>query len=369
MPEKEVKKVLALFLVLACALFMVGCGEEDLECDPPNVLINGTCCMDADDDSVCDLSGNRTGNVTDGTVMCGDGVCEGSENCSNCWQDCGACRKIVYVYVPRNYTLGELTSDIDELYRNGIRFRKDITALNEVSNFFYHRENTPRYFADFMDTKYKRLYSSRAILLNHIINANYYLNDSEDLLDYVDYSDWYIKYSIAKAEEKMYEERILSGDALEDYPTQPTGYQKSFRYEDWEYRNYTMDETVIADNNTVLENGMVESLYVGFTDYKITYKFHEYHDIDYETDEEVLKEDFRTVEERRMSNVHALSFICSRNLAVTLYTYDFDTENFERISEANLRNQIVENRKYLVRQAEKLKANCDMKYVRKVFVY
>jgi hypothetical protein len=346
-----------------------GCWRKTdvIDCEEPMTVIDKNCCLDTDDNNICDV--NETGVGEPGFIGCGDNACAEDENCTTCWKDCGACKKIVYIYVPRNFTLAEITYDINDQTRDGVKFRKDITALNDVANFFFFNKAVPRYFAEFMDVKYRFLYYSKWMVLNHIINELYYVNDSDSLLNYVNYTNWYMVHGINNKEKVEYEERISTGEALDDYPTQPTGYQKEFRYEDWEFRNYTKKENIVSEGVTILDNGMVESIHASITEYNITYKFHEYHDIDYETSEEVLLEDFRVVNEKRLANIHTISFICARNLAITLYEYEYDTDYYDGIKQEYLLEQIDRTRADLTAKAGRIKAICDKKYARKVFIY
>jgi len=383
MPKKEVTQILFLIVCILTAATLImtaGCGKkdnQDVECNPPLSIINNTCCEDFDNDSVCDENASTPATVLDMldlppeeqpyNMTCGDDICdEQGENCTNCWQDCGACKKIVYIYVPRNFTLGELTYDLNEIYRDGIRFRKDITALNNVSNFFYFEDSLPRYYADFLGHQFRSLDKSRKLLLNHIFLENYYVNDSASLLNYVNFSNWYLTYRIRNDELTWYENRISADRATEDYPTQPTGYQKKNRYEDWSFENFTKKENLIFENVTILENSMVESIYAGYTDYDVTYKYNEY----FESDEpEFRVPAYKTVEERRLALTHSVSFICSRNLVITVYNYYFDPDQFGWINEDNIRTQVGKNRQSLIKEAHKLKYNCDKKYRKEVFIY
>jgi hypothetical protein len=352
--EKEV----VLFVSLAMLLSIVslyGCIEktEVVMCSSPYVLIGERCCADFDSDLVCD----------DEEAGCGDGVCEPeAENCTTCWKDCGACKRIVYVYVPRNFTLAELTRDLNDLTRDGLKFRRDASDPNNVAEFFFYDRFVPRYFADFMGVVYKPLYGSRWVVLGSIINTGYYVNDSASLLRYVNFSSWYLIHAVKDSEAAGYEARISSGNATKDYPTQPTGWQKEFRYSEWDFRNYTKQEQVIYDNASVVGDRMVESVYASITMYNVTYKYHEY-----DAEEGGVKEAFKDVEEKRLDYIHTMSLVCARNLVVTLYGYDYDG-GYEGIAPDLLLGQIDKNRASLMGSAGRIKQLCDMKYRDKVFI-
>ncbi|MBW2964146.1 hypothetical protein KY363_01685 [Candidatus Woesearchaeota archaeon] len=370
MGQKEAR-VLFLF---ALFIIMLGCGKETAtqQCPEGQVMIGYDCCYDIDSNSICDTPLDEVAENERAPAVCGDGTCDNeTENCTNCWKDCGACKQIVYIYVPRNFTLAEIQADLNSLERDGIKFRKDINNLNNVSNFLYFDKVIPRYIAEFLDIKYKFLSPSRDIVLNNIFNEDYYVNSSEDLLRYVNASNWYLTHGIRIRETQEYDNRIILNRSLADYPTQPTGYKKEHMYEGWEYRNYTKDETVYFNNVTLLDNGMVEALYAAITAYDITYKSSEYVDKDPDDPTRIL-EDFTDIEEVRLGYTHSMSFMCARNLVITIYNYDYNKDyygDYYQINPDILKEQIPKNRQSLIQRANRIKAICDKRYSREVFIY
>jgi len=363
MEKKE--HYLVLFMILALALLALsGCIKktEVIICSSPSIVLGDKCCMDDNNNSVCDDTEVSMNQSLVG--MCGNNACEENENCTNCWKDCGACKRIVYIYMPGNFTLAQISLDINELTRDGVKFRRDVDALNNMSDFFYYNRNMPRYIADFMGIKLKPMLDSRSMMLSKIVPEKFYVNDTDSLLRYVNYSNWYLLYAVKSKEMADYEARITSGHATDDYPTQPSGYQKEFRYAEWEYRNFSRYTLVINESTTLLPNGMVESVYAGINYYNLTFKYHEFRDIHADT----LLEAFKDVEETELNYVQTLSFMCARNLVITLYSYDYDESSYNVISPDVLAAQIPKTRESLVRSAERMKYVCDNKYSNKVFV-
>jgi hypothetical protein len=364
--------LLLFLIVLSALLSLSGCGKGDEpgSCGPNESMVGDRCCPDMDNNTVCDDSENvnATNLSMPRAAVCGNGICDNeTENCTTCWKDCGACKQVVYVYIPRNFTLEDFTNELNGITRDGIKFRKDITALNTVSNLFYYRMPAIRTMAEFLGIRYAPLKESAWFVLGGITNEDYLVNGSSSLFRYVNYTNWYIIHKQRLEELAAYETRISSNSAKNDYPTPPTGYQKAQRYLDWEFRNYTKREEVIYDNVTVLDNGMVESIYAGFTYYTITYKSGEYIDKMPKADDRVVDQ-FTKVDEKSMPYIHALSFVCSRDLVVTIYDYDY-SENFYSLNRDDLETQIRVNRADLIKRADRIKAVCDSNYRRKVFTY
>ncbi|MFC1741128.1 hypothetical protein ACFL3V_01150 [Nanoarchaeota archaeon] len=363
--------LIALFLLVLLLLVVSGCIKktEVIVCEPNDTIIGERCCADTDSDNICDDEAvvNETEFIPN---TCGNGACENAtENCTTCWKDCGACKIIIYKYIPRNFTLGEITHDINGIYRNGIKFRKDINVNEVVAKLFYYDLQIPRYMADFLDVKYKPLVVSRWMLLSNIVNDVYLLNTSGNLLKYSEFMNWYVIHSLKSREAQTYEERITKSEATAQYPTQRTGYEKWYEYSEWEFRNFTKEEDIIYNNVTEIEDWLVESVYGSITDYDITYKSGEFTDHDYDNNEVFTIEQFKGIEETKLTYIHSMTLTCSRNLAITIYEYDYSTIEYTRINKESLDNVVEKNRASLTRRARNLKSVCDQKYKNEVFVY
>jgi len=232
----KIKGVLSALLVVSIGLLAImisGCfNKTSISCESPKVIIGEDCCLDLNRNKACDT--NETG-------LCGNQKCEAGENCTNCWKDCGACKRIIYIYVPRNFTLKEFELDMRSVMGNDVKFRRDIENINNVTDFFYYTKPALRYIEDVLDVKRKEFRESKAVVLNYIINDHYYVNDSESMFNYLNYTNWYLIHSIKNADMQWFEDVLSSGKATAYYPTQPTGYQKEFRYVDWEFRNKERD--------------------------------------------------------------------------------------------------------------------------------
>ncbi|MFH1063633.1 MAG: hypothetical protein V1729_00975 [Candidatus Woesearchaeota archaeon] len=360
MRKKEAYILIPVILVISLVI-LTGCdGRDKITCKEPEVLIYDVCCNDTNINNMCDFD------ELEFQEYCGNGICDGNESCTDCWKDCGACKKIVYVYIPRNFTYTELTADIEEWANEDLKFTKDIYNKGEISDFYYQESDIPRYFAEFLDVKYKYLYPSRTILLSHITQEPYYINETSELLDVVTHNHWYIIHNTKNSESARYEERITSNKSMNDYPTQPTGRDKLFRYENWEYRNFTKYEMVIEENISILQTDMVESLYASITNYTVFYKTGEFTNEDDEDFAPIPA--YKGISEIKLTYVQALTLRCARNLAITLYEYDYN-KNYYNINERDLHEQIRKNRATLKKKAESLKRICDAKYSQKVFIY
>lgn len=90
-------KTLLIILVLAFSVFLVGCANQAEKplCSSPYIEYQaGNCCLDANNNSICDKDEKNDTVKTEETKkpVCGDKICDITESCSSCEDDCGKCR-------------------------------------------------------------------------------------------------------------------------------------------------------------------------------------------------------------------------------------------------------------------------------------
>lgn len=82
---------------MICLLLISGCSQE-IACNKPYIKIGSECCLDSDDNTVCDkdeqvkeeIKPEKEEQVEQkAQPYCGDGSCGSDEDCDNCEDDCG----------------------------------------------------------------------------------------------------------------------------------------------------------------------------------------------------------------------------------------------------------------------------------------
>lgn len=355
---KKSEYLLPIFIVFSVLLLMLA-GCEKKTCPKGEILINDTCCADLNYNYICDIN--------EDVPICGNGECEETENCSNCWQDCGVCKKYVYVYVPGNFSLNNLTENIGLVYRKDLKFRKDIEVNDSVADFYYYEEKIPRYLADFKGVKYHPKVLTKMIVLSRVKLDNWYLNQSSRLLNLTNRSEWYLVDKPLQEERQRYINRITRNKATEDYPRPRTGHEKLNKYDEWVFMNYSTDEDIFYDNITLLENDMVWRTFASIEEFDINYQTGSYEEPKTQDDPGILIYQYDTVTENKLNYINSLSFVCARNLAITLYDYDYDVTHYN-IKEERLHTEVKEAKDRLLRKAERLKRLCKHKYSTSVFM-
>jgi len=184
--------------------------KPKVECEKPNILINGTCAPDSNLNFIDDAKEG---------LVCGDGQChEQTENCSTCWQDCGVCKVTTYIYYPTNFSLKNITPVISQMYDEDVKFRKDIEVNDEVSDHFYYDYQVPKYIADFFGIQYHPLRNHRHILISKIKLDQWYLNNTETLKNWTNQSKWYLIQQPLNSENEFYTNRFVRNIADKRYP-------------------------------------------------------------------------------------------------------------------------------------------------------
>ncbi|HII71657.1 TPA: hypothetical protein HA265_02785 [Candidatus Woesearchaeota archaeon] len=360
MREKEAKEVMVLLLVvLSVFLFIAGCKEET--CPRNQIMLNGICCYDLNYNFVCDYD--------EGIAVCSDGTCETEkdENCSSCPQDCGPCKIIKIVYYPHNFSLKNFTTEVNRAFTDSVKFRRDTDAKDEVFNFYFHDAKIPKYNADLMGKKMNTLAFQKLMVISKTDLPQWFLNDSRMILNWANHSRWYYINDQIIEDRRKFALRIDENTAKDEYPKSPTGHDQYNRYDEWIASNYTVKEKVIADNMTLLGNGMVWALHASISDYIINYRYHEYEDLDKDTGEKSFIYAYKNVTEVKMDYINTITFKCARNMAVTLLDYTYDFEHYY-IKPDHLKVEINEGRDRLVRRAEQISKMCKYKYSASVFV-
>ena len=352
------KEVLLLIPIMILIIFIYGC--EQKTCPKDQIMIEDNCCIDNNLNFVCDID--------EGVAICGDGLCElgNKENCTVCWQDCSACKVYKYVYVPGNFSLKNLTTALNTQFEDDLKFRKDIEVNDSIADFYYHEERIPRYLADFKDVKYHPKTITKMAVLSRIKLDGWYLDQADRLMNFTDHAKWYMIKRQILAEDEAYNRRILSNKAKNDYPLPPTGIDRLNKYNQWLVMNYTIDENIIYDNTTLLNNSMVFQTFVSITDFDILYRVGNYTEKETQDDELFVLFDYNTITETKLSYVNAITFTCARNLAITLFDYDYNYQ-FYRINEDRIPYEVEASKKRLLSKAKKIQNLCKNKYSASVF--
>jgi len=93
------KKYYLLIIGILLILFAASCTSKDKAandddfCDDPFVLIGDRCCLDDDNDGMCDKFEEGSDPLTGEPIesVCGDSICSEGENKCSCAEDCGTC--------------------------------------------------------------------------------------------------------------------------------------------------------------------------------------------------------------------------------------------------------------------------------------
>jgi len=252
------------------------------------------------------------------------------------------------------------------MFEEDVKFRKDITVSDNVSDHFYFDYQVPKYIADFFDVKYHPVRNQRYVLLSMIKLDQWYLNRTDALLDWANYSRWYLISQPLNRENAFYVKRFVKNAAIKDYPTQPTGHQKFTRYSEWFAENFTTDEGVVMDKVEPVEEGIVWSVYASISNYTVLYRYTNYTDRDADGNEYVIY-DFKNIREVKLNLFNLMTIRCARNLAVTIYDYGYDVED-HKINREHLLLEIEEGRKRLLNKARRIRSACDDNFSSSVFI-
>ncbi|HII71656.1 TPA: hypothetical protein HA265_02780 [Candidatus Woesearchaeota archaeon] len=219
-----------------------------------------------------------------------------------------------------------------------------------------------RYIAEFLDLQYTELKKSREVVLTHILLGPSFIKDEGSLFTLVNSSRWFLVDRIIEDEKKIYESRMKDKEATKIYPSDPSGYKKAQRYDEWELMNHTSKDDLVMDKVEKLDNGLVLTTYAGMTTYRLTYRF----TTSEERSENIILYDTKEVTETKLNFVNTISFSCSPETVVTVYDYSYDSQF--PIDRENLRLQADAMKYRLINTAKRLQQSCSAKYRTKMFL-
>lgn len=86
-----IEKLVISLVIVSLVLVVSGCVQQGSGpvCNPPYIVKGFECCLDRNDNNICDEDEQQF-------PACGDGECQANEDCFSCPQDCGECETSEY---------------------------------------------------------------------------------------------------------------------------------------------------------------------------------------------------------------------------------------------------------------------------------
>jgi len=340
-----------IILVSLLVLFIVGCanqqmpaenlfkqivGGDTIVCNKPYIRYADDCCLDKDDNAICDSDEVRE-EPEDG---CGNDVCDGGEDCNNCRIDCGKC-----------FSLANLQVDMGKV----IDWETVLTKQDEddVADYYVNSEGRARLLGKYniLERKnptilYHMVFSRWHILLNQIRDEKDYIKDSDEFYQYmIENNDYFLRPM--KEARDTFQEEIKNGRLFE------LMFKKNA--DEYKFKEMNSHETVLFDNVTQMEtvgDKIVETVYVSIDKYEVSY--------DREGASRLINKDFSGI-----NYEHLISVYCSPSLIITLYQYDNYIEEFydSHLEDSTFfLDDIRHDRKSLLVDATALVDMCEKQY-------
>ena len=188
-------KALFIILVLVISIFLVGCANqiEKPLCSSPYIEYQkGNCCLDSNNNSICDNDEKNETVKTEEKIIkpaCGDKTCDLTESCSSCEADCGKCKIFLIkdTYSQDREMLRELGNDSFRAVRqsspNNLTVIIPIEFYQPVENVlynvnctspnstFYAESNTSKDYPDMLEIN-SELKGQNIILHSYIVNES-----------------------------------------------------------------------------------------------------------------------------------------------------------------------------------------------------
>ncbi|MCX8178391.1 MAG: hypothetical protein N3D75_01015 [Candidatus Aenigmarchaeota archaeon] len=91
---KNFKSFGILSLTIIGIVLFSGCVQQEVTCNKPYIKVGTECCIDINDNNICDKDENAQG-TTQSNIVCGNKWCQDKEDCMNCPEDCGLCQNLI----------------------------------------------------------------------------------------------------------------------------------------------------------------------------------------------------------------------------------------------------------------------------------
>jgi len=319
-------KIWFIGILLIGLIFISSCATQPKQtvCNKPYILVGNDCCLDKDDNSICDKDEQQKIETPE--------VKETPKTET----------KEVKEQKP-TYTIGEVQADINKVLRGDI-FKYVILAKSDssTSDFDFYTDNikTATLLAKRGTINYRRVLEKFRITTFDIKNEDKYISNKDDLIKFVN-SNIPLLSSYLNIRKAEVIQQAKDGDIhrlIEE--RQKTGTKLTFR-------NITLKETKIYDEVTnldTLQDKVVEILDISLEDYELWYDKRQGLPIKFDLN--------------GISYLQAYNVQCSPNLLITLYASNYEG----RMDEANINNHVDNERKEMLREAQAIIDMCAKRY-------
>jgi len=348
-------KYLILFLVILSFLISSCAAQEPKQptCNKPYILVGNDCCLDKDDNSICDTDELiEKENAKEETkpicntpyIQVGAECCLDKDNNKICDKDETTQEKttIDVKEEKSEYTLSDIQADINKVISGNI-FKYTILAKSDIDSedFDFYTDNvkTTTFLSKVWSHNFFKVLEKFGITAIDIKNEKNYFSNKEDFVNIIENNILMLtSYENNRKNEVVQEAK--DGQTHKYFQEKNTGNKLTFL-------NISVTEDKLYDEithlNTVSDK-IVEILEVSFENYELWYNKLRGNPIKYNL--------------MGLSYLQAYSIFCSPNLVLTIYANRYEGV----MDENNIKNHIQNHRSDMLREAQAIISMCEQRY-------
>lgn len=320
----DMKKI-TLFGVLVLVLILAGCGQK-IVCNKPYILVGSECCLDKDDNGICDK----------------DEIKEESKVIEEPPKQ-EETKEIQETAPVEVYSVYDLQNDLNDIYGGVYTFSK-----TETESINYYESVLGSNLREVVDENNPNLvYNVNVDYRNMIIEElkDKKIETSEEFKNYV--GEQFRIYKEAVEDKRKSFEDEYKNLAREVYIKSPISYVY------YQFKDLSKEAILPLDEFSVIEEGIIENLYVSLDNYIFNYI------MAYKEDK--LESSTLTSEKKDQffDLRYSVSILCKPNLIVHLNEKEVEKQNAgEDYEKGEVENQVGIIKTKLISEAEKVAEAC-----------
>lgn len=348
-------KYLTLFIFIF-ALIISACTTQvqpkQTVCNKPYILVGNNCCLDKDDNSICDSDESKEEVVKEVKSTCNKPYIQVGAECCLDQNDNKICDKdettqkettIDVKGGKSEYSITDIQADINKVVRGDI-FKYTILAKSDSSteDFDFYTDNvkTTTFLAKRSSNKFFKVLEKFGITVIDIKDQKNYFKDKKDFVNIIkDNIQRLTSYENQRKEEVIQEAK--DGEIHRLLEEKQSSNIKLI------FRNISVTDDVVYDEITHLStvsDKIVEILKVSFENYDLWYNKSQGKPIKYDL--------------LGLSYLQVYSIFCSPNLVITIYANRYEGV----MDENNIKNHVQNHRSEMLREAQAIISMCEERY-------
>ena len=326
----------AISLLIIFAFLISACSPQTQQpvCNKPYILVGNDCCLDKDDNSICDKDEiKEEPKAEEPKQITQEKVVEETQE------------KVTY-------DIGDVQANINKItgvYFDEVVFKRSSKSTEDLDFYTDDKKTTVFLVRSSVGGKdFLKVLEKFSITLINIKSEGKYLNNREDFFNFVK-DQLPLLISHLDIRKNAIIDDFKNGE-MRDYVKTKTKTDSSLKLA---FVNYSLSKNIIYDNITLFDtvsDKIIETTKLSFENYDLWYNN--------------SNGNLRNIDPIGVEYLQAYSIYCSPNLIITMYANGYkELRGYEgSFDENSFKNLVVNERKILLNEAQALISLCEQRY-------